>query len=64
MSQVDKASKDYWTSFWNQLPLPVPIDLTNKSLSNYSIRKIDAVYSKYLSHLKGKKAKLLELGCG
>jgi 2-polyprenyl-3-methyl-5-hydroxy-6-metoxy-1,4-benzoquinol methylase len=64
MSQIDKASKEYWTSFWNQLPLPAPIDLTNKGLSSYSIRKIDAVYEKYLSHLKGKQAKILELGCG
>ena len=64
MTQVDKASKEYWTSFWNQLPLPDPIDLTRKGLSNYSIRKIDAVYSKYLSGLKGKHAKVLELGCG
>ena len=64
MSQVDKASKEYWTSFWNQLPLPDSIDLNKKGLSNYSIRKIDAVYSKYLSNFKGKNAKVLELGCG
>lgn len=60
--QKDRAGEAYWTSFWDQLPMPEPVDLADLSLNNYGIRNLNALYSNTLTPSPNQK--LLELGCG
>jgi SAM-dependent methyltransferase len=62
MDLQDKAGETYWTSFWNQLPMPEPVNLKDLSLKNYGIRKLNNFYSHTLTPSPSQK--LLELGCG
>lgn len=62
MIQKDKAGEAYWTSFWDQLPVPKPISITDLSLNNYEFRKLHDLYQKLLPNNPNQK--LLELGCG
>jgi 2-polyprenyl-3-methyl-5-hydroxy-6-metoxy-1,4-benzoquinol methylase len=64
ISEKDKAGEEYWSGFWKNYQMPAPIDLTNKSLSNYSFRQIHKFYSSVFLSDSNKKAKLIEIGCG
>jgi len=64
MNVEDKAGEAYWSSFWNQLSMPDPVDLNDPSLKSYEFRKWHKIFDKAFSHLDKPNSKVLELGCG
>ncbi|CAN5554845.1 hypothetical protein BH11BAC2_BH11BAC2_22450 [soil metagenome] len=60
----DKAGSEYWTSFWSQLEIPEPINVSKKTISNYSVRKFHENYQEIFKDYSTSGKKLIELGCG
>jgi 2-polyprenyl-3-methyl-5-hydroxy-6-metoxy-1,4-benzoquinol methylase len=63
-SEKDKAGEEYWSGFWKNYQMPQAIDLSTKSLANYSFRQIHKFYSSVFSSIKNKQQQLIEIGCG
>lgn len=63
-SNKDKASEKYWSNFWHNQSLPLPLNIEKKHLDNLTYRKFDSFYTSIWKKEKNIKQTLLEVGCG
>lgn len=60
----DKASEKYWSNFWQNIPIPPPLDISNSSQNNYTFRNLNKFYKKLFKNTDTSGLKLIEIGCG
>lgn len=61
---ADKAGEEYWTKFWQNFPLPPPLNIRSNNVNDYPTKVLHRLFTEILSGMDCKGKKILEIGCG